>query len=100
MGCAEGIPCKADAIGRSFVKAYWYNKTTGTHGECEIRGITSLHYPVHPIPKGSQVYLPPLTSLSNGLWLFLSWQGVPINWGIEQCKELRAVLLLQGIPYV
>ena len=78
------------------MKAYTYYK--GEFKELHINRLGQLGTFSCPVPCGSQIYI------GDSPWVTLNWyvmnsknrmDAVPI----EECNELRAAMLLQGIPF-
>lgn len=74
------------------MKAYWYAK--GQAGEYEIKQLYDLVGFFSPIPHNAQVWVP---FDRDGKWFHTNARNriVPVH--REDCNELRAALLLQGI---
>lgn len=79
------------------MKAHWYHKgQTGVH---EIKQLADLVSFTSPVPNGAQVWIPddgsPFSPKEGWFYVTARSRIVPVPQAA--CKELRAVLLLQGI---
>ena len=78
------------------MKVYTYYK--GEFKELRINSVGELGSFSCPVPWGSQIYI------VNSPWVTLDWFVMNSNnrivaVRIEECNELRAAMLLQGIPF-
>ena len=78
------------------MKVYTYYK--GEFKELHIDSAGELDFYSHPDPCGSQIYF------VNSPWVTLDWfvmnsKNRIVAVPIEECNELRAAMLLQGIPF-
>ena len=79
------------------VKTYWYSRRSGLFGECEIPYSSFIISEQHGIPNDTQVYVSSSQEFV-GRWYYITPSRSLMVVNVERCKELRAFLLLQGIP--
>lgn len=79
------------------MKVYWYNQ--GQTGLMQIRTYSEIYGLTPEIPNSSQIWVH--VEATNHLvpeWFLKTSKGIVIPVASSNCKELRTVLLLQGIP--
>ena len=74
------------------MKVYWWHD--GTFGELDILRLSEIEQVASPVPIHAQVYAPG----SQFHWYHLNARNRVANVPVGACSELRAMLLLQGIP--